>query len=155
MNDYQPGANPYGPDREGPSDSQGCRNWMIGCGVASVIVVGLLIVGGYLFVGRAKQFLANTGLDAAKQGIEQADLPDAQKQAIIARIDEFGDDFRAGKITIAEAVEIGQKIVTSRAIVAGGIEYLLRTQVLGKAPMTDDQRAEGRTSYPTARAGHD
>jgi hypothetical protein len=146
MNDYQTPSydssqlNPY--DYEGTSSrrGKGCRNWAIGCAVVLLFMLGMMAVGGFYIAKNFRPWTAEAVVAGVEEGIENVDLPDDQKQQIVARVRELGDDFAKGDITLEEMGEIAENIIESRTIIAGGVEFIIRKTVDDKLELDEERK---------------
>ena len=146
MNDYQnpsyesPQLNPY--DYEGTSSrgSKGCRNWAIGCSVVLLFMLGITAVGGFFIAKNFRPWTADAIVAGVEEGMENIDLPADQKRQIVVRVRELGDDFAEGDLTLEEMGKIAEQIVESRTIIAGGVEFLIRSTVDDKLELDEERK---------------
>lgn len=133
--------NPYGYDGPAHERADGCRNFALGCLVALLLMVGIVSVGGYFLFRSAKRITAEAAVQAVEHGIQQTELSEEQRTAIIERVEELAEDFRSGELTLEEIAEIGEQIVESRAVIAGGAEFVVRRHILDQVELSDEELA--------------
>ncbi len=129
--------------------SSGCSK---GCLIA-VIVVVVLVVGGALYVYLNFKSLATKAVAAVlKSAVEQWDLPAAEKQQIIVRIDRLRDDYIDGRITDDQMRRIVEKITESPAVPAGMV-FFLQQKYVTDSPMSDEEKVAARLTLQRVARG--
>lgn len=86
--------------------------WKMGCGVAAVLFLAVVIGLGIWAAMSWKGWLAGTMKLGADAMLQQANLPQEQKDRILARVDALGDDFKNGKMTGDEFGKVVEAITT-------------------------------------------
>jgi len=82
-----------------PQKKGGCSKVLIGCGIVFLIL--LLICGGvaYYVYSNAKSIAVNLAKGVITSTIEQSELAEADKKAIIEQVDRVADEYVAGNIS--------------------------------------------------------
>ena len=148
MNDYE--TSPYdgapiqsydyvNTDAEG---NKGCRNWAIGCSLVMLVFLVLLGVGGYFLARHGVPLAARAVAEGIEGVVKEADLPPEQKRQIVQRVDQLSEDFIEGNLTLDELGEIVENIVESRAFIAGGAEFVIRTQLIDELDIDEERQAQ-------------
>ncbi len=130
-------------DQGTPKSSGGCGKIAIGCGIAALVVIILLVIGGW-FVARNWRSLASSGVAAAvNQAVEQSSLPDDQKQAITARVDQIKQDFADGKITL-EQIASAMEAVNVEGLIVAGMAQHVGSAMVESSSLSDDDKADAK-----------
>ncbi len=128
MSDRAAADSPNGPVRsdderdndavfESSNKNTGCRNAMIGCGVAAVLFAILMVIVGVYLAMNAKRLMADFTVSMASEVIEKAELPPEGKARIKERLNRLADDYKAGRLTNQQVGQIVQKIVKSPLLI--------------------------------------
>ena len=111
-----------------------------GCLIALAVVAVLLIVAGIWVWFSWRGWAASGVKSMTQQAITQSQLPQDQKDRIIAKVNTVADDFKAGKITMKQMGEVFESLAASPlipfAMVWGAEEQYIKPSALdeeGKA----------------------
>ena len=106
MSQYRDFENYQAPPLASPAPAKaerGCLFYgLIGCGILLLVSLILAGVGSFLAYKYGKSFVTDVAVKAINEGIEDSDLPAEEKVAIKAEIQQIGDDFKGGKITLEQ-----------------------------------------------------
>lgn len=148
MNDYQSPSydnaplNPYDYESTATRGGNGCRNVAIGCGLLALVGVVAIGIGSFYVASNARPFAAKAVVTGIESVVAETDLSEEQKNQIVVRVEELGEDFAAGNLTLEELGQIGQEIAESRTIIAGGVEFIVRKGIEDKAELDEEQSAQ-------------
>lgn len=126
-----------------------------GCLIALAILV-LALIGGGVYVYMNWKGWAAAGVQAvAREVVNNSDLPDDQKTAILAEITTLTDDFKAGKITLEELQRVGEAVAESPLIPLAAVAAA-RQKYVEPSDMTDEEKASAiRSLQRFARGVHE
>ncbi len=115
---------------------------LIGCLVALVLVV-LLIVGGGVYVAMSwRGWTASFAEKIATEAIQSSDLPEGEKGEVLVEIKRLTDGFRSGDVTFAQLEQIGKDIAEGPLIpaaIVGGFEAMY----LAPSGLSDEEKQAG------------
>ena len=134
---------PIQPVSEPKAKSGGCGKIAIGCGIATLIVLILLGIGGYLLFSNARGLMGTGFATVMNEAVQQSTLPDDQKQALAAKIEEVKEDFIAGDITFEQ---IGQAMenLDIQNLVAGGFAQYVGARLIESSSLSAEDKARGK-----------
>lgn len=123
-----------------------------GCLIA-VGVVLVLLVGGGIFVATQWKGWAAAGITAMAEAMtQQSDLPQDQKDKVLASIKGVADDFKSGKITTEQLGKVMEEIA-SGPLLPVGIVAAAEEKYMKPSGLTPEEKAAGeRTMQRFARA---
>lgn len=153
MNDSHPSTDKpyYAPPTEG--SNQGCIWALAGCGVLVLVLAGVIAGLTWWGMAKGKIMLVETFVEVVAQSLNETELPEEQKDKLIARIRNLGDDFISGDLTLEDMEQIGRRMADSRAIIAGGILYFIETEILDKAEIDDETRIAAKRAVQRLARG--
>ncbi len=109
----------------------------IGCLSAVGILAVLLIVGGIVVANNWRTWVAAPTRDIMTQAMNETDLPDEQKAAILDETNDFIDAFERGDITMEEFGKVAEAFVQSPVV------PMLAVYGFGEAYITQSGLADG------------
>lgn len=114
------------PDKKGLS---GCAIAGIGCTV--IVVLGLIaaVLVGFWVANNAREFGTDLAVSAMKEGLNELEVPDDQRQRMHARIDEVGQQFKDGKLELEQVGAIFEKLSKSPILPAGVSLFVKRVYI--------------------------
>lgn len=114
------------PKKEGLS---GCAIAGIGCAV--VVVLGLVaaVLIGFWVAKNARELGTDLAVSAMKEGLNELEVPDDQRQRMHARIDEVGQQFKDGKLELEQVGAIFEKLSESPILPAGVSLFVKRVYI--------------------------
>ncbi|HRX79084.1 MAG: hypothetical protein H6821_00355 [Planctomycetaceae bacterium] len=87
-----------------------------GCATCLIVLLGLMFVG-ILLCGLGTWYVVKKAPDWARNaivsGIEGSDLTDEDKQIVTEQVDRVVDEYKAGRVSIEQLVEISQELSNS------------------------------------------
>jgi transcriptional regulator NrdR family protein len=96
---------------------RGTRACLIGCLI--VFVIGLCLCGGvasllYMNRGKIREIAADAARQAIVSGIQESDLDEEEKEAVIAEIDQLVARYKSGEITTEQLGRVMDELAQSR-----------------------------------------
>ena len=138
---------------EAPAKSGGgCKKLAIGCGIVALILVIILIIGGWFVAKNFRSWTASGFATVVNKAVEQSTLPDEQKQTIKDRVDYVKDEFVAGNITIEEMGRAIENLKIENLIGAGMTQYV-GSGLIESSQLSDEQKAEGKQALNRVAQG--
>jgi hypothetical protein len=129
------------------TDSQRRRSkWascFIGCLIVFGVVVVLLIVLGFWIARNWRGWFAEFGTQAVNVQIDASDLPPQEKIEIKEQVERVGSEFKAGRISMEQAVKIGENLVKSPLMPMMTVATI-DAIYLDKSGLSDEEKADGR-----------
>ena len=134
------------PVLEQPSKARGCGSSCLkGCLVTSVVLLVLAAIAGWWLYNHGRAWLSQFGADALKETINASELPPAEKDQIAVQIDRLAVEFREGRMTAKQLETIVNGFVQSPLMTSLAVSALEK-QYVDASGLTDDEKAEGRTT---------
>lgn len=125
-----------------PKSSSGCGKVAIGCGIAVLIVIILLAMGGWYVANNWRSWTAKGLSSAVTKAVDQSTLPADQKKAITDRVDHVMQEFADGNITVEQISKAAQALEVEKLIMAGMAQYVGSTIKIS-TKLSDEERAHG------------
>lgn len=88
----------------------GCSQVAKGCGCVVLVLLLAALVGGVWIAMSWKRLAVGVGRRIAAEAIAAAPLPEADRRRILARLDQVGEDFAAGRIDVEQLGRIFEAI---------------------------------------------
>ena len=107
----------------------GCAIAGIGCGVIVVLLLIAVAIGAWWVNKHGRQFGTDIAVTAMKEGLKELDVPDEQRERMHARIDEIGEQFKAGKLELQQVAAIFEKLSQSPILPAGASLFVKRVYI--------------------------
>ena len=105
------------------------------------VIFLVLVVSGIYVAMNWRGWAAGFANVAAQEVIKEAGLPDDQREAILAEVKQFGDDFKNGKITMEELSRVAKAISDSPLIPLAGVQAA-RYKYIEPSDMSSEEKAE-------------
>ncbi|MCA9184162.1 MAG: hypothetical protein R3E01_11150 [Pirellulaceae bacterium] len=114
---------------------------LIGCGVTGFL--GLLICGGVIFyvTRNASQLMASGARMIVVSAVNQSELPEQEKQAIIAQVDRLHNAFQSGEIDQADLERAFNELADSPLISLAVVEAV-RAKYLDSSGLEADEKTQ-------------
>lgn len=128
-----------------PHATQSNGSWKylaLGCGLSLLLVVLLIVGGAYWAYRNVNRFAAKGVVTVAREVVKESQLPVEQQEQVMTRIEELGDDFAEGEVTLVELQEVAENVVTDKKVIVSSVVYFIENQLLDEAPVDDETRAE-------------
>src|SRR5678816_2986353 len=110
-----------------------------------LIIFGVLflcvVVGGIYIAMHMKEWAADFASLAAQEIIKESGLPDDQRTAILAEIKQFGEDYKAGKVSNEDLKRVAKTISDSPLLPLAGVQFA-RHKYIEPSEMTEQEKAE-------------
>lgn len=125
-----------------PSGGNGCLKFgLIGCGLLLVLgIVGAIVV--YL---NFKPMMANMTRAVIEQAIEEQNIPEEQKRAIMKEVDQLTEDFKADKISLEDLGRVFEELAESPLLGVGAV-MVVDGMYIKKSGLSPEEREEGTLS---------
>lgn len=123
--------------RAGPWDR---GSILAGCLAALAIVLVVLIAGGVYVYLNWRGWAAAGVQSISAEVVKESGLPQDQKDRLLVEVTRVTDDFKAGKISLAQVKRMGEEIVESPLLPLAGVEAA-RQNYLEPSDMTADEKA--------------
>lgn len=122
-----------------------------GCLIALAVFL-VLVIGGGIFIAMSYKGWLATGMTAfTKQIVNDSNMPQDQKDRVVAKVASIGDDFKNGKITFAQLGQVMEAIAEG-PILPLGMTAALESQYIKPSALTADEKtAATRTLERLAR----
>lgn len=115
---------------------------LAGCLVVAAIIAVIVVVGGVIVAMNARAWIGDAGSAAVREAVNKSTLPEAEKTEVLAVIDQFTAEFKAGDVSYAQAAQVAEQLAESPimpALVVMGVE----DQYIGKSTLSEEEKAEG------------
>lgn len=110
-----------------------------------LIIFGVLflcvVLGGIYIAIHMKEWAADYAKLAAQEVIKDSGLPDDQRKAILAEIQQLADDYKTGKISTQELSRVAKTIGQSPLIPLAGVQ-VARHKYIEPSDMTEKEKAD-------------
>ena len=127
-------------------------NCLIGCLIVFAILVVLGILVAIWISRNFKTWVADFGTLAVNQAISESDLPPKEKDEMREQTGRVATALREGKITMAQAGEILQKVMESPlmpTLIVGAVDK----QYLQRSGLTEQEKTDGRLALKRFASG--
>lgn len=111
-----------------------------GCLVVLGLIVVLLIAGGVYVSMNWRGWMADFSVQGAREVLNQSDLSEEQKSAIMVHVEDLAADFKAGDVTLEEMANILQELAESPVIPIAAV-YGARAAYFNESGLTDEEKA--------------
>lgn len=138
-----------------PKTGSGWSTCLIGCLI--LFLVGVCICGGvglyaYRNIGKATAFVADMTRDTIVSGIEESDLNEEEKEAIVVQVDRVVDQYKSGEITLSDLQRVMQELAESP--VMGAIIILsIEAKYLAPSGLSDEEKQQARLTMQRVLRG--
>ena len=151
-----PGGTPGQSQPVPPKKSGGAMKWVLiivgALFLSMVCVCGGLFYAGSQAVEAGKGMLADVFHTEFVQNIERSSLPQDQQDALIAELETFRDEFKAGDITFEQMGNIITEIQNT-PITAMVMAQVIEGMYIGPSGLSDDEKAEARVTVQRITRG--
>ena len=138
-------------DDAGAPKSNGCRNIAIGCGCLTVLLLVVGIGVGLWVQQNWKGLAADAAKMVAQQAVQEAEMPAADKQRVLDRLNRLADDFKSGKISTEQMVRVFEEVAQSPLFPIAMVMFAEK-QYVGPSGLTaEEKQAAKRTLQRLAR----
>lgn len=118
----------------------GCAIAGIGCGVIIVLGVIAAVVAGLWVAQNAREFGTDIAVAAMKEGLNELEVPDDQRQRMHDRIDDIGQQFKDGKLEIEQVGAIFKKLSES-PILPAGVSLFVKRVYIRDSGLDEEEKA--------------
>lgn len=125
-----------------PSSNEGCKWIAIGCAAVAVVLLFVLLFAGLWTYRNIKRIAADGVVTISSEAIKQSELPPEQQRQLIRRVEDLGDEFAEGNVTLEQLSEVGEKLVEDESVIVSGVVYFVENQLLDEAPIDEELRTE-------------
>ena len=125
------------PEKKGLS---GCAIAGIGCAV--IVVAGLIavVIGGFWVANNVRELGTDLAVTAMKEGLNELEVPDEQRERMHDRIDDVGQQFKDGKLEIEQVMAIFKKLSES-PILPAGVSLFVKRVYIRDSGLDEDEKA--------------
>ena len=123
-----------------------------GCLVALALVAILLVGGGLYLYFNFRSIVGGMIAGAVTETITASQLPDEQKQRLIARIEQLKDDFIANRVTYEQLGRIAERIADS-PILPIGMVYFMEQQYVEPSGLSTQEKHDARRTLERVARG--
>jgi|CXWL01.1.fsa_nt_gi hypothetical protein len=124
-----------------------CRrgSMLKGCLIALAVLIGLLIIAGIVVALKWRSWTASFTNMVTEKAVTSSQLPQDQKDRIIARVKGVTEEFKAGKITVAQFGDVG-KAIAEGPLLPLGVAWGVREKYFEKSELSAEEKAGGTRS---------
>jgi hypothetical protein len=147
---------PPSPSHTAPQPAGGGTNVvLVVLGVLALVVLlmcgGLAAVAYYAYVN-AKQFGADLSRNVIVNVIEQSELQEKDKRAVVAQVDRVADAYKAGRISLEDVGRVMQELAESPLFVTAMVEAA-EAKYVAPSGLSDEEKAEARLTLERVARG--
>lgn len=114
--------------------------WIIGCSVALLLAIVVIIAGSIFAVKKGKEVLITTVKDGVTQSIEDSDLdPETQKEVIL-RVDRIAKEYQEGELTTQQGATILKQLVQGPLIPTLLAHAFTKQYVINNSDLTPEEQ---------------
>lgn len=114
-----------------------------GCGIAALVIVGLLLAGGIYVYMNITGWVAGGVHTAMVQVINDSQLPQKDKDGLVKQLDRVLEAFNNGDLVAADLERIGVAMESSQIIPMAGIVFYESTYV-DKSELPAEEKANAK-----------
>ena len=119
---------------------------LIGC-LGAVLALMLLVVAGiwliYASRDKIKAFVSDTAREAIVSGIQESELDEEEKQAVIDQVDRVADLYKSGKITTEQLGRIMEELAQS-PLMGTLVVFSIESQYIHPSGLSDEEKQQAR-----------
>lgn len=130
------------PEKKGLS---GCAIAGIGCGVIVVLGIIAAVVGGLWVANNVKELGTDIAVTAMKEGLNELEVPDDQRERMHDRIDDVGQQFKDGKLELEQVAAIFKKLSES-PILPAGVSLFVKRVYIRDSGLDDEEKVAADTA---------
>lgn len=127
-------------------------NALAGCLVVLGVIVVLLIGGGVFVAMNWRDWTAGGMTAVATKLVEDAQLPEGEKQEVLAIVEDLAGEFREGRLGVEEFGQVMQSIAEG-PIIPAAIAASVDQQYFANAELSDEEKAEARLQLDRVSRG--
>lgn len=132
----------FDPAEPQPPSGEGCKWVAIGCAATAAVLLLVLCFAGFWVYRNAKSLAADGVVTISSEVIKESELPPEQQEQLIARIEDLGDRYSEGEVTLEQLAQVGEKLAEDESVIVAGVVYFVQNQLLDEAPIEEEVRAE-------------
>lgn len=142
-------AEPPPPQRSGSKWLPGC---LIGCLVTFVLGVGLCAGVVWYVMSHAKAIASNMARGIIVNAVENSELDEEEKQAIIAQVDRVADKYKSGEISTEDLGRIMEELAES-PLVGAIMIYSIEAKYVVPSGLSDEEKLQARVTLQRVLRG--
>lgn len=125
---------------------------LTGCLIAAGIVLAILVGLGVWAAMSWRGWVSGGITSVTSEMLKESELPQEQKDRVLARVDGVAKDFKDAKITMAQLGQIMGKI-SEGPLLPLGIVWAVESQHVTNSALTADEKAEGKLNLQRLARG--
>ena len=134
-----------GSDQAPATGMSGCAKVAIGCGCLTLVMIVLMVIGGYWFASNWRRVATDLAIPLIKSGIQELQLPDDQQQRITQRLDTIAEQYKEGEISDQQIARIFQNVFEGPLMPAGSARFFERVH-LDPSGLDEAEKEAARTT---------
>jgi hypothetical protein len=115
----------------------------MGCAIALGVMSVIAVIVGFWVARHWRGWVANVGLEAINQGIDDSDLPAQEKAEVKAQAERVTKAFGNGEISVEQVMAIVEKL-TKSPLMPSLIVMAVDKQYFDRSGLSAEEKAEGR-----------
>jgi hypothetical protein len=128
---------------------------LIGC-LGVMLILMLLVVGGiwliYASKDKIKTFVSDTARETIVSGIQESELDEEEKQAVIDQVDRVVDLYKSGKITNEQLGRIMEELAQS-PLMGSLVVVSIDSQYIHPSGLSDEEKQQARRTMQRVYRG--
>ena len=113
---------------------------LAGCLVVLGLIIVLLIAGGVYVSMNWRGWMADFTVQGTREVLNESDLSEEQKSAIMVHVEDLAADFKAGDVTLEEMAHILEELAESPVIPIAAV-YGAQKAYFDESGLTDEEKA--------------
>lgn len=115
---------------------------LAGCLVAVGVIVVLLVIGGVILALNWRSWTSKGMQSIVQAAVDKSTLPEAEKQEVLAVVDEFTAEFEAGDVTASQFGRVFEEL-TKSPLIPAMLVMSVDSGYIAKSELTPEEKTEG------------
>ena len=127
-------------------------SFLTGCLIVLAVLVILAVVAGLWIRANYRGVLANVSVQMVEAALDESELDDQQKAAVLAEVEALATDYKEKRISNEQMLEVMEEITESPLLPLGAV-YAVDKGYVQPSAMTDEEKADARLQLQRVARG--
>jgi hypothetical protein len=127
-------------------------SFLTGCLIVLAVLVIIAVIAGLWIRANYRGVLANVTIKTVQAALDDSELSDEQKAAIMAEVETLAIDYKEKRISNEEMLEVGKELTESPLLPLGAV-YAVDRGYVQSSEMPAEEKADARLQLQRAARG--
>ncbi len=127
-------------------------SFLTGCLAVLAVLIVIAIIAGFWVRANYRGWFASGAISMVEAGLEDSELTEEQRAAIMVEVRELADDYRERRITNQQMVSVFEEVAQSPLIPMGAV-YAVDSEYVQPSEMSTEEKAEARLALQRVARG--